>query len=61
MKIVLLFVINTLVLGYTYNSQRLQSVVDTAKMDTLVPSLPATAPQSSAPAAHNAPVSQTNQ
>lgn len=60
MTIGLLFVINTLVLGYTYNSQRLKSVVDTAKMDTLVPSIPATAtPQSNAPAAPDAPVPAT--
>lgn len=55
MIIGLLFVINTLVLGYTYNSQRLQSVVDTVKTENLVPSVPAEA-QSSAPAAPDAPV-----
>jgi preprotein translocase subunit SecG len=55
MIIGLLFVINTLVLGYSYNSQRLQSVVDTVKTKSLVPSVPATAPQSSAPAAPDAP------
>jgi preprotein translocase subunit SecG len=56
MIIGLLFVINTLVLGYSYNSQRLQSVVDTVKTESLVPSVPVTAPQSSAPAAPDAPV-----
>ncbi|MFA7091028.1 MAG: preprotein translocase subunit SecG [Arcobacteraceae bacterium] len=60
MTIGLLFVINTLILGYTYNSQRLESVVDSVKMDTLVPSLPAAATPSNAPAAPDAPVPATN-
>ncbi len=57
MVIGLLFVLNTLVLGYTYNQQRLQSAVDTVQTDSLVPSVPApTTSQSNAPAAPDAPV-----
>ncbi len=38
----LLFVTNTLVLGYMYNQQKLQSAVDTVKTDSLIPSKPST-------------------
>jgi preprotein translocase subunit SecG len=32
-----LFVINTIALGYLYNQERLESAVDTVKVDTLIP------------------------
>ena len=40
MALGLLFVINTLVLGYMYNQQKLESAVDTVKTDSLIPSKP---------------------
>ncbi|MDX9796585.1 MAG: preprotein translocase subunit SecG [Sulfurimonadaceae bacterium] len=56
MVIGLLFVLNTLILGYTYNEQRLKSAVDTVQAETLIPSIPApTTSQSTAPAAPDAP------
>lgn len=56
MIIGLLFVINTLVLGYAYNEQRQKSAVDTVQTDTLIPSTPVPTQTQSAPAAPNAPV-----
>jgi len=44
-----LFVINTITLGYTYNSERQKSVVDTLNTHSLIPQAPMTAPP--APAA----------
>ena len=38
MVIGLAFVINTLVLGYTYNEKRLESVLDKVKIENLIPS-----------------------
>lgn len=48
----LVFVINTLVLGYLYNEQRQTSAVDNVKINTLIPSTPA---QPAAPAAPATP------
>jgi preprotein translocase subunit SecG len=57
MALGLVFVINTVFLGYLYNEQRNQSAVDSIKTDSLIPSTPVTqTPQ--APAAPVAPVSK---
>ena len=58
MALGLAFVINTLALGYLYNQQRLSSAVDSVKTDTLIPSTPMEAHQSTAPAAPAAPASK---
>lgn len=50
----LLFVINTLTLGYFYNQDRLESAVDNVKTESLIPATPVDA-QKSAPAAPVAP------
>lgn len=47
----LIFVINTVTLGYLYNQERLNSAIDSVKTDTLIPTTPANTP---APAAPNA-------
>lgn len=47
----LIFVINTVTLGYLYNQERLNSAIDSVKADTLIPTTPANTP---APAAPNA-------
>ena len=52
MALGLVFVINTVTLGYLYNEQRNQSAVDTVKTDSLIPATPI-APQ--APVAPTAP------
>lgn len=49
----LVFVINTLVLGYLYNQERQTSAVDSVQVNTLIPTTPAQQP--SAPAAPSAP------
>lgn len=54
MALGLVFVINTVALGYLYNEQRNQSAVDKIKTDSLIPSTPVTQP-SQAPAAPTAP------
>lgn len=54
----LIFILNTLVLGYFYNQERQKSAVDSVKTDTLIPATPATNTQS-APAAPFAPVVPT--
>lgn len=51
MTLGLLFVINTIALGYIYNQQKLGSAIDSVKTDTLIPTTPASTP---APAAPNA-------
>lgn len=38
----ILFVANTIFLGYSYNSERQKSVVDTVNVNSLVPTVPAT-------------------
>ena len=58
MALGLIFVINTVVLGYLYNEQRNQSAVDTVKTDSLIPVAPVTKTESQAPAAPIAPVSK---
>lgn len=50
MALGLVFVINTVALGYLYNEQRNQSAVDTIKTDSLIPTTPTTQ-TNSAPAA----------
>jgi len=52
----LLFVINTITLGYMYNQNKLESAIDNVKTDTLIPATPK---QESAPAAPTAPVVPT--
>ena len=54
MVIGLVFVINTIVLGYMYNQQRNQSAVDSIKTDSLIPTAPITTPQTTAPTAPGA-------
>ena len=57
MALGLVFVINTVFLGYLYDEQRNQSAVDSIKTDSLIPSTPVTqTPQ--APAAPVAPESK---
>jgi len=58
-----LFVINTIALGYTYNSERQKSVVDTLNTNSLIPQAPvhpAVAPAPTAPTAPTIPVSTTD-
>jgi len=50
----ILFILNTLVLGYLYNQQKEESVVDSVQIDTLVPQVPVT-PTEQAPQAPVAP------
>ena len=59
MALGLVFVINTVALGYLYNEQRNQSAVDTVKTDSLIPATPVTQ-TSQAPAAPTAPVTREN-
>jgi preprotein translocase subunit SecG len=61
MIIGLAFVINTLVLGYTYNQQRIKSAVDTVQIDNIVPTLPSKSKAPAAPVAPEAPVVPSNQ
>ncbi len=51
MAIGLVFVINTVFLGYLYNEQRNKSAVDSIKTDSLIPATPITQPEPVAPAA----------
>ena len=46
-----LFVINTIALGYTYNSERTKSVIDSLNTNTLVPQAPLTMTPTNAPQA----------
>ena len=54
MALGLVFVINTVALGYLYNEQRNQSAVDTIKTDSLIPATPITQTEPTAPAAPTA-------
>lgn len=54
----LIFVINTLVLGYMYNEQRNKSAVDSVKTESLIPATPET--QTQTPSAPNAPAVPTS-
>ena len=57
MALGLIFVINTVVLGYMYNETRNASAIDNVQTDTLIPSTPIPANEQSAPAApSSAPV-----
>ncbi len=58
MAIGLAFVINTLVLGYMYNEQRLESAVDSVQTDTLIPVMPAQSSHQAAPMAPSAPAAK---
>ena len=58
MTLGLVFVINTVALGYLYNQQRNKSAVDSIKTDSLIPSIPVTQTTPQAPAAPVAPESK---
>ncbi|TLP39120.1 preprotein translocase subunit SecG [Arcobacter arenosus] len=53
----LLFVINTVTLGYLYNQEKLESAVDSVKTDTLIPTTPV---EQTAPAAPVVPTQPQN-
>ncbi|WP_421715524.1 preprotein translocase subunit SecG [Arcobacter arenosus] len=55
----LLFVINTVTLGYLYNQEKLESAVDSVKTDTLIPTTPVEQTAPAAPIAPAAPVVPT--
>ena len=59
MALGLVFVLNTLFLGYTYNEERNKSAIDTVKIESLIPSSPSTQNSTtpSAPEAPKAPAS----
>ena len=52
----LLFVVNTITLGYIYNQNKLESAVDSVKTDSLIPSTPKKEPAPTAPVAPTVPV-----
>ena len=54
MALGLVFVINTVALGYLYNQQRNKSAVDSIKTDSLIPATPITQTEPTAPAAPTA-------
>lgn len=56
MALGLIFVINTVVLGYLYNEQRNQSAIDTVKTDSLIPAMPVTKTQAAPAAPSSVPV-----
>lgn len=56
MALGLVFVLNTLFLGYTYNEERNKSAIDSVKIESLIPSSPSTQ-NSTAPSAPEAPAS----
>lgn len=51
----LVFVLNTLLLGYTYNQEKQKSAIDSVKTDTLIPATPVPATEQAAPAAPTIP------
>ena len=51
MAIGLIFVINTIVLGYMYNQQKNESAIDNVKTESLIPATPITKSEQAAPAA----------
>ncbi len=51
MALGLIFVINTVTLGYLYNQERNESAIDNVKTETLIPSTPIPVTQQAAPAA----------
>jgi preprotein translocase subunit SecG len=52
----LIFVINTLTLGYMYNQERNESAIDNVKTETLVPQIPITQESTTPTAPGSAPV-----
>jgi preprotein translocase subunit SecG len=58
MALGLVFVINTVALGYLYNQERNQSAIDSVKTETLIPSTPVEN-KTTAPAAPVAPSTTT--
>ena len=54
MALGLVFVLNTLFLGYTYNQERNKSAIDSVKIESLIPSSPSTQ-NSTTPSAPEAP------
>lgn len=56
MAIGLIFVINTLVLGYMYNEKRNESAIDNVKTETLIPSTPSPTTQKAPAAPSTSPV-----
>ena len=56
MAIGLIFVINTLVLGYMYNEKRNESAIDNVKTETLIPSMPVPTTEQAPAAPTSAPV-----
>ena len=54
MALGLVFVINTVALGYLYNEQRNKSAVDSIKTDSLIPATPITQTEPAVPAAPTA-------
>jgi len=59
MTLGLLFVINTIALGYIYNQQKMESAVDSVKTDTLIPSMPKATTTAPAAPTNAAPVVPT--
>ena len=55
----LLFVVNTVTLGYLYNQEKLGSAIDSVKTDSLIPATPVQTPAPAAPTAPTAPVVPT--
>ena len=53
----LVFVLNTLFLGYTYNQERNKSAIDSVKQESLIPANPI-APVQTAPSAPVAPTTE---
>ena len=58
MALGLVFVINTVALGYLYNQERNESAIDSVKTETLIPSTPVEN-KTTAPAAPVAPTTST--
>ncbi|MAD42496.1 MAG: preprotein translocase subunit SecG [Arcobacter sp.] len=56
MAIGLIFVINTIVLGYMYNEKRNESAIDNVKTETLIPSMPVPTTEQAPAAPTSAPV-----
>ncbi|APW66838.1 MULTISPECIES: preprotein translocase subunit SecG [Arcobacteraceae] len=57
MALGLIFVINTVTLGYMYNEKRNESAIDNVKTESLIPSVPVPVTEQAAPAApSSAPV-----
>ncbi|PLY04241.1 MAG: preprotein translocase subunit SecG [Arcobacter sp.] len=59
MALGLLFVINTVTLGYLYNQEKLGSAIDSVKTESLIPATPVETAAPAAPTAPTAPVVPT--